>query len=275
MDITIGHSPDADDAFMFYALAKDKIDTGAYRVRHEMNDIESLNRKARAGGLEVTAISVASYPDVADRYQIMPSGGSFGDGYGPVLVAYEKFSAADLAEKRVAVPGTGTSAYLALRLCVPEFEPVVVPFNEVTAAIDRGDADAALIIHEGMLTFKNSGLISLLDLGIWWTSATGGLPLPLGVNAVRRDLGSAVIADLNRLLKTSIQYALDHRADALDYALQFGRGLSRDNADTFVGMYVNDLTIDMGVRGLTGIREFLDRGVRAGYINAAEVDVPS
>lgn len=263
--ITIGHSPDADDAFMFYALAKDRIDTGDLKVTHVLQDIETLNRRAFQGELEVTAVSVHAYAHLADRYAILNCGASMGDGYGPRLICREAVRPGDLEGRTIAIPGTLTSAALALRLFLPRFEPKVVPFDRILEAVRDGEADAGLVIHEGQLTFGDMRLHLIADLGAWWKSETG-LPLPLGVNAIRRDLGEARMRHLARLLRESIDFALEHREDALDYALSFARGLPRGVADEFVGMYVNAWTQDLGQAGRESIRLFLRRGHEAGIL---------
>src|SRR5262245_12295014 len=264
--ITVGHSPDPDDAFMFYALAHDKLDTGDLAFRHELQDIETLNRRALKGELEVTAVSIHAYAHLADKYALLPSGCSMGDKYGPMVVARKPLSVGDLKNLRIAVPGTMTTAFLALRLLLPQgFTHEVVPFDQILAAVASGKFDAGLIIHEGQLTFQTQGLHLVVDLGVWWQEQTG-LPLPLGGNAVRRDLGPATMSQISRLIKDSIRYALTHRADALTYALQYGRDLDRALADRFVGMYVNDWTLDYGPRGREAVQRLLDEGHRAGVI---------
>ena len=268
MKITIAHSPDSDDAFMFYGLARGGVPTGDLEVTHQLTDIETLNRHAQEGRHEVTAISFHAYPSVADKYALMPCGGSIGDGYGPLLVAREALDPARVAEKTVAVPGLLTSAYLALKLLAPEVETRVVPFDRILEEVSEGRADVGLIIHEGQLTYGGQGLVKVLDLGAWWKEETG-LPLPMGGNAVRRDLGPERMSELNRILKASIAYGLEHREEAVKYALGFGRGLDLDLADRFVGMYVNDLTLDYGERGRESIRLFLKRAHEAGYLEQA------
>jgi 1,4-dihydroxy-6-naphthoate synthase len=272
--IRVGHSPDPDDAFMFYALAKDKINCGPYRFEHELVDIETLNRRAFAGELELTALSLHAYAHLADKYILCTCGASMGDGYGPMVVAREAVEIAHLKRKTIAVPGTLTSAYLALQLCLgaDSFEHVVVPFDEILAAVQHGEhngrsIDAGLIIHEGQLTYAQSELKLIVDLGVWWKSQTG-LPLPLGANGIRRDLGDEAIRDVQRLLHASIKFGLDHRDQALDHALQYGRDLDRHQADEFVGMYVNEWTLDYGERGREAVRRLLDEGHRAGVIPA-------
>src|SRR5947208_5211038 len=264
--ITVGHSPDPDDAFMFYALAHDKIDTGNLRFRHELQDIETLNRRALRGELEVTAVSIHAYAKLLDKYALLPSGCSMGDKYGPMVVAREKMPIERLRSVRIAVPGTLTTAFLTLRLLLGrEFAYEVLPFDQILDAVAAGKFDAGLIIHEGQLTFQNQGLQLIVDLGVWWQEKTG-LPLPLGGNVVRRDLGDDTIRQISRLLKESIRYALAHRDDALSYALQYARDMTRELADRFVGMYVNDWTLDYGPRGREAVRRLLDEGHRAGII---------
>lgn len=265
--ITVGHSPDPDDAFMFYALAHNKLDTGNLEFRHELQDIETLNRRALRGELEVTAISIHAYSQLLDKYALLPSGCSMGDKYGPMIVASKPLTREQLRDVTIAVPGTMTTAFLALKLYHPEpFRYEVIPFDEIIPAVASGKYDAGLIIHEGQLTFQNQGLHLVVDLGVWWQEKTG-LPLPLGGNVVRRDLGPEVIAQISRLLKESIQYALDHRQDALNYALSYARDMDRGLADQFVGMYVNEWTLDYGPRGREAVKLLLDEGHRAGIIN--------
>ncbi len=269
--IRVGHSPDPDDAFMFYALAASKIDTGPYRFEHELVDIETLNRRAFSGELELTAISLHAYAHLARRYVLCSCGASMGDGYGPMVVARQSCPVEALREATIAVPGTLTTAYLALRICLgADFRHVVVPFDKTLDAAAAGQyegqkVDAGLVIHEGQLTYAEQQLELVVDLGRWWMDETG-LPLPLGANALRKDLGPEVIADVHRLLLASIRYGLDHRDEALDYARQYGRGLDREKADRFVGMYVNQWTLDFGPRGRQAVRELLVRGHAAGVI---------
>lgn len=270
--IHVGHSPDPDDAFMFYALAHDKLDTGPLKFTHELQDIETLNRRAMKGELEVSAVSIHAYAHLLDKYALLPSGCSMGDKYGPMVVARQPFTLEQLKTKRIAVPGTMTTAYLALRLCLGcDFAYDVVPFDQILSVVESGKYEAGLIIHEGQLTFQNQGLKLIVDLGVWWHEKTG-LPLPLGGNVVRRDLGDETIRLISKLLKQSIQYSLDHRQVALDYALQYGRDLDRKLADQFVGMYVNDWTLDYGERGRTAVRKLLDEAAKAKIIPSA-VDV--
>jgi 1,4-dihydroxy-6-naphthoate synthase len=271
--ITVGHSPDPDDAFMFYALAHGKIDTGDLAFRHELQDIETLNRRAMRGELEVTAVSIHAYAYVLDKYALLPSGCSMGDKYGPMVVAKKPLQLKDLKKARIAVPGTLTTAFLALRLVLPEgFTHDVVPFDRIIDAVAKGEYDAGLIIHEGQLTYQKQGLHLVLDLGVWWQEKTG-LPLPLGGNAVRRDLGPETIRQISRLLKVSIRYSLDNRAEALTYALKYARDMDRELADKFVAMYVNEWTLDYGPRGRAAVAKLLEEGHRAGIIPApVEVD---
>ncbi|RMF94339.1 MAG: ABC transporter substrate-binding protein [Planctomycetota bacterium] len=270
--IRVGHSPDPDDAFMFYALAKEKINTGPYRFTHELVDIETLNQRAFRGELELTALSLHAYAHLQDKYILCPCGASMGERYGPMVVAKNGVSLESLADRSIAVPGLLTTAYLALRMCLgKEFSHVVVPFDEIPQAVVDGHyqgkpVEAGLLIHEGQLTYRSFGLECVVDLGVWWDEETGGLPLPLGANAVRKDLGEQVARDVTQLLQESIRYGLDHRQDALAYALQFGRGLDDSLADRFVGMYVNDWTLDFGPRGREAVRELLRRGHACGAI---------
>lgn len=269
--IRVGHSPDPDDAFMFYALANDKLDTGRYRFEHQLVDIETLNRKAFAGELELTALSVHAYGYLNDTYVLCPCGASMGDRYGPIVVSRSAHPAQELPWKTIAIPGTLTTAYLTLRICLgADFSHVLVPFDEILDVVAAGEyqgqaVDAGLVIHEGQLTYRELGLELVLDLGQWWFEQTG-LPLPLGANAIRKDLGAETIREVNRLLKESIVYGLNHRDEALEYALRFGRGLDRQKADRFVGMYVNDWTLDFGPRGRGAVSELLARGHAAGVI---------
>ena len=263
--IHVGHSPDSDDAFMFYALAEGLIDTGELTYSHELQDIETLNRRALKGELEVTAVSIHAYAYLADRYALLPSGSSMGDRYGPRLVSRRAGSLADASEKRIAVPGLLTTAYLALKLAVPNFEPVVTPFDQIEEEVKSGAVDFGLLIHEGQLTYADDGLFLIADMGEWWFEKTG-LPLPLGGNVIRKDLGTELISRVSRHLRASIDYALSHREGALDHAMRYARGLDRSKADTFVGMYVNDWTRDYGDRGREAVRTLLDHGVKAGII---------
>ena len=266
--IHVAHSPDSDDAFMFYALADGKLDTGDLVYVHELSDIESLNRRAQAGDLEVSAVSIHAYAYLWRTYALLASGSSMGDGYGPRLVA-KAGAPTDVRQalkgRRIAVPGTLTTAYLALRLYQPDFEAVVVPFDQIEDAVHRGEVEVGLLIHEGQLTYADDGLQLWEDLGAWWLHETG-LPLPLGGNVVRRDLGDAVIRQVARDLRRSIEYALAHRAPALAHAMQFNRGIGDQRTDTFVGMYVNEWTVDYGERGRAAVRLLLDRAFEAGLI---------
>ena len=266
--IRVAHSPDSDDAFMFYALAEGKIDTGDLRYVHELSDIESLNQRARQAELEVTAVSIHAYAYLWRDYALLGSGSSMGDGYGPRLVATRPRPSeprAALRGLRVGVPGRLTTAYLALQLYQPDVVAVVMPFDRIEDAVHRGDVDVGLLIHEGQLTYADTGLHLWGDLGAWWLEDTG-LPLPLGGNAVRRDLGRTVIDQIARDLRASIVYALAHRAPALAHAKQFNRGIGDERTDTFVGMYVNDWTVDYGPRGREAVQTLLDRGHAAGII---------
>ncbi len=267
--ITVGHSPDPDDAFMFYALAHGKLDTGDLEFRHELQDIETLNRRALRGELEVTAVSLHAYAYLHDRYALLPTGCSMGDCYGPMIVARRGMTIEELKAARIAVPGTLTTAFLALRLCLGnDFNYEVRPFDQILNAVATGEFDAGLIIHEGQLTFQNQGLHLVVDLGVWWQEQTD-LPLPLGGNVVRRDLGRETMNRISALIRQSIQYALAHRADALAYALKYARDMDQALADRFVGMYVNDWTLDYGPRGRAAVRRLLDEGYKAGIIPQA------
>ncbi len=269
--IRVGHSPDPDDAFMFYALAKDKIPTGNLRFEHELVDIETLNRRAFTGELELTAVSLHAYAHLSDLYMLCNCGASMGDRYGPMVVAKGPRSLDELGRATIAVPGTLTTAYLGLRMCLGvDFDHVVVPFDEILDVVVAGEyqgrpIDAGLIIHEGQLTYAEQDLQLIVDLGQWWFEETD-LPLPLGANAIRKDLGPETIREVHRLLLESIQYGLDHRQEALDYALGFGRGLDRSQGDRFVEMYVNDWTLDFGPRGRQAVAELLTRGHANGVI---------
>jgi 1,4-dihydroxy-6-naphthoate synthase len=263
--IRVAHSPDSDDAFMFYALAEGKVDTEGLEYVHELQDIETLNQRALRGELEVTAVSIHAYAYLADRYALLPHGSSMGDGYGPRLVATSPRAVHELGGRRIAVPGTLTTAFLALRLRLPDFEAVQMAFDAIEDAVLAGEVDAGLLIHEGQLTFGDRGLHLLVDLGEWWQKETG-LPLPLGGNVVRKDLGPDLVAKISRHLRASIAYGLDHREDALAHAMTYARGLDDDRADTFVGMYVNDWTLDYGEIGRRAVREVLARGFAEGII---------
>jgi 1,4-dihydroxy-6-naphthoate synthase len=269
--IRLGHSPDPDDAFMFYALAQELIPTDGFRFEHILRDIETLNDWAREGRLEVTALSVHAYAYLSDRYRLLPHGASMGERYGPIVVAREEIDPAELPRLRVAIPGLLTSAFLELQLAVGRIaEPVITPFDRILDVVEAGEVDAGLVIHEGQLTYQTQGLRAILDLGEWWDDLTGGLPLPLGANAVRRDLDEGdTLPRLSRLLRASIAFGLEHRSGALAHAEQFGRGLDRGLADRFVGMYVNDRTLDYGDDGRAAVAELLRRGHEAGLIDRA------
>jgi 1,4-dihydroxy-6-naphthoate synthase len=257
--IRVAHSPDSDDAFMFYALANGKLDTGDLEFEHVLSDIETLNREAFQGTYEVTAISIHAFAYLDERYALLDSGASMGDGYGPVLVAREEITPERLTEVAVAIPGTLTSAALALKMWHPRLKTTVLPFDDIIPAVQDGRVDAGVVIHEGQLTWESDGLRCLVDLGKWWAERTGGLPLPLGGNVIRRDLGSETMARVAGLLRASIEYSLAHREQALDHALHYGRGLDRGKADRFVGMYVNELTVSYGERGRQAVRELLEQ----------------
>ena len=261
--IRIGHSPDSDDAFMFYALAKGLIPTDPYKIVHVVEDIETLNQRALAAELEVTAISVHAYAYVAKDYMFMPCGASIGDQYGPLVVS--KAPMDTLAGKRIAIPGKMTTAYLTLSLFEPNFEAESRPFDKILDAVQQDEVDAGLIIHEGQLTYAREGLHKVIDLGEWWYEETG-LPLPLGANVIRRNLGTEKICKITALLKQSIKYSLEHRESGLAYAMTYARDMETSLADKFVGMYVNDYTLDYGEKGRAGVRELLHRGNAAGII---------
>lgn len=267
-EITVAHSPDSDDAFMFYGLATNKVRVPGLRFTHTLCDIETLNRKAREGVYDVTAISFHAYPYIQEHYALMPSGGSVGDGYGPMIVATRPFTQSEVKKKRIAVPGTLTTAYLVTKLFAPGVETDVVPFDQIIPQLLEGKHDAGLIIHEGQLTYDKSGLHRIVDLGRWWQKVTG-LPLPLGGNAIKRSLGPALMSSVSAALRESIQYALDHREEALAYAMQFARDLDTQLADKFVGMYVNERTLDYGPDGKEAVRRLLDMGHKAGIIPLA------
>jgi 1,4-dihydroxy-6-naphthoate synthase len=264
-EISVAHSPDSDDAFMFYGMATNKIRVPGVKFTHTLCDIETLNRKALEGFYAITAISFHAYPYIQDKYAIMPSGGSVGEGYGPMIVASRPMSLNEMKSVRVAVPGTMTTAYLSLKLFAPEIETEVVPFDEIIPRVLDGKYEAGLIIHEGQLTFNRLGLHKILDMGKWWRDETG-LPLPLGGNAIRRDLGPQLINSCCTALRDSIQYALDHREEALQYAMQFARDLEPQMADKFVGMYVNERTLDYGNDGREAIVKLLEMGYEKGII---------
>jgi 1,4-dihydroxy-6-naphthoate synthase len=262
--IRLGHSPDPDDAFMFWGLASGRVDSGEFEFEHVLRDIQTLNEWAQEGRLEVTAISLHTYPFVQDRYVLLPHGASMGSGYGPIVVAREPLTRKDLTEIEIAVPGTMTTAFLVLRLCLgQDFRYRPVPFDQIMDEVVEGRAPAGLLIHEGQLTYEHHGLRKIVDLGEWWLLETG-LPLPLGVNVARRDLGAERLHELSEILRASIAAGLEHRDAALEYALQYGRGLDEGLADRFVGMYVNELTQDYGVEGRQAVEELLRRGEQIG-----------
>ena len=264
--ITVAHSPDSDDAFMFFGLASGNVDTGGIAVDQVLQDIETLNRAAFDGKYEVTAVSFHAYAHLVDKYALLPHGASMGDKYGPIVVAPKASAVKGVKGARIAIPGTLTTAYLALRIDEPDFEYVVVPFDEIQQAVLDGKAEAGLLIHEGQLTYQDEGLRKIVDLGEWWAERTGGLPLPLGGNIIRRDLGPEMIAKVSKMLHDSIAYALSHRAEAVEYALQFGRGLDQAKTDKFVGMYVNDLTLAYGDRGRRGLERLMTDAYERGLI---------
>ncbi len=265
-EIKVAHSPDSDDAFMFYALATDKLDTGELHFTHVLRDIQSLNQVAMTTReYDVTAVSFHAYAYIAEHYILLPHGASIGDGYGPIVVARDNFPAGDLKKKRIAVPGTLTSAYLALRLHTPEFEYGVEPFDEIIGAVLSGEYDAGLLIHEGQLTYHEDGLRKIIDLGEWWKQETG-LPLPMGGNVIRRDLGPALQREVSGWLRQSIQYSMDHRDDALSYAMQFAREMPVETADKFVAMWVNSSTLSYTDRDRQAVQLMLDEGFRKGII---------
>jgi len=263
--ITVAHSPDSDDAFMFYGLATDKLDTGDLKFTHVLKDIQTLNEEAFRGTYDVTAISFHAYAYISDKYVLLPHGASIGDNYGPILVSAQPAKAADISKLKIAVPGTLTSAFLALRIFNPDFKYEVVPFDKIIDAVKSGDCDAGLLIHEGQLFYESVGLHKILDLGEWWHERTG-LPLPMGGNAIRRELGPEIIHQVSECLRESIRYSLDNREDALQYAMQFARDMDTSLADRFVAMWVNNLTLDYTDRGREGVRRFLTEGFERGII---------
>lgn len=269
--ITVAHSPDSDDAFMFYGLATNKLETEGLKFEHTLKDIQTLNEDARSGVFDVTAISFHAYAYVSDKYALLPHGASIGDKYGPIVVSKEPRSADEIGEMKIAIPGELTSAFLALRLFNADFEYAVVPFDKIIDAVQKGDVDAGLLIHEGQLFYKQMGLDKVLDLGEWWFEKTG-LPLPMGGNVIRRDLGPELMKQVSKHLHRSIQYSMENREDALSYAMQFARDMAPELADRFVAMWVNDLTLDYGERGREGVRRLLREGVDAGIITH-EVDI--
>jgi 1,4-dihydroxy-6-naphthoate synthase len=269
--ITVAHSPDSDDAFMFYGLATNKLETEGLKFEHTLKDIQTLNEDANNGVFDVTAISFHAYAYVSDKYALLPHGASIGDKYGPIVVSKEPRSADEIGLMKIAIPGELTSAFLALRLFNADFEYVVVPFDKIIDAVQKGDVDAGLLIHEGQLFYKQMGLDKVLDLGEWWFEKTG-LPLPMGGNVIRRDLGPELMKQVSKHLHRSIQYSMENREDALAYAMQFARDMAPELADRFVAMWVNDLTLDYGERGREGVRRLLKEGVDAGII-PHEVDI--
>src|SRR3989454_9780914 len=264
--ISLAHSPDSDDAFMFYALATNKIETGDLEFEHVLKDIQTLNEEARRGTYDVTAISFHAYAYVADKYALLPHGASIGDNYGPIVVANQELDPSELSKVKIAVPGKLTSAFLALSIYQPNFRYEVVPFDQIIEAVTSGRCDAGLLIHEGQLFYQNLGLHKVLDLGEWWHEHTDGLPLPMGGNAIRRDLGAETIREVSDLLKESIRYSLDNREDALAYAMHFARDMDPALADRFVSMWGNDLTLDYGERGREAVRRLLSEGYERGII---------
>jgi 1,4-dihydroxy-6-naphthoate synthase len=268
--LTLGHSPDPDDAFMFYALAKDLIPAGPYRFEHILQDIQTLNERATRGELDISAISIHAYAYVSDKYALLPSGASMGDGYGPMLVAKQKFSKDEIAKRKIAVPGTMTSAFLGLQLYLglpaKNLNYIVVPFDEIFAAVRAGQADIGLIIHEGQLTYRDQGLVLCEDLGIWWGQQNDGLPLPLGGNVIHKRFPETDRSAIARILEASIRYSLEHRSEAVQHSLQYARDMGKDLADKFVGMYVNHWTLDYGDKGRDSIRRFLGQAHERGLI---------
>lgn len=268
--LTLGHSPDPDDAFMFYGLARELIPTGGFRFEHILQDIQTLNERATRGELDISAVSIHAYAFVGDKYALLPSGASMGDGYGPILVAKTKLSRDEISQKRIAVPGRTTSAFLALQLwlgkAAREFNFIVVPFDKIFEAVRTGAADVGLVIHEGQLTYENEGFVVCEDLGIWWGSQNDGLPLPLGGNVIHKRIEPAARQQIAGIISSSIRYGLDHRSDAVQHALRYARDMGAGLADKFVGMYVNDWTLDYGERGREAIRRFLGQAFERGLI---------
>lgn len=264
-EISVAHSPDSDDAFMFYGLATNKVRVSGLKFSHTLSDIETLNRKARESFYDLTAISFHAYPYLQENYALLSSGGSVGDGYGPMIVANKEYTVEQIKKKKIAVPGTLTTAYLVLKLFAPDIQTEVVPFDQIIPQIIEGRYEAGLIIHEGQLTYAKSGLQRIVDFGKWWREQTG-LPLPLGGNAIKRELGTELMHEVSDALKESIQYALDHREEALEYAMQFARDLDRQLAGRFVSMYVNERTLDYGVEGRQAIARLLEMGYEQGII---------
>ena len=278
MKLLLGHSPDADDAFMFYAMAKGLVNLRGHEYEHILQDIETLNRRCQKGELDVSAVSFHAYTTLAGQYALLPCGASFGDGYGPCLVAKRKYTQEDLKKVRIAVPGLLTSAYLTLQLYLGlphgNFQAVVVPFDKIQDEISAGRVDAGLLIHEGQLTYAEEGFTLCEDLGQWWAKETGGLPLPLGGNVVRRALGAEVIFAVTETLRESVRYGLEHRQAGVRHALPLSRGMDETRTDKFIGMYVNELTLDFGPRGLAGLKEFYGRSRARGLIATSPLDQP-
>ncbi|MEM6822777.1 MAG: MqnA/MqnD/SBP family protein [Verrucomicrobiota bacterium] len=276
MQLSLGHSPDPDDAFMFYALAENKIDTAQYQFEHILQDIQTLNERAHREELDITAVSIHAYAHLTDKYSLLASGASMGDNYGPMLVGKQVYSRDELKVRKIAIPGKLTSAYLTLQLYLgckgEELNLVVVPFDEIFEAIESGEAEVGLLIHEGQLTWKDQGLVLSRDLGEWWFEETGELPLPLGGNVIRRSFSHEQKQEIASILKESIEHGLQHRKAAVLHALPLGRGLDEAKADKFIGMYVNDLTVDYGERGRAAVQEFLKRGYEAGLIPQVDVE---
>ncbi len=270
MKLTLGHSPDADDAFMFYAMAKNLVNLRGHEFTHILQDIETLNRRCQANELDISAVSFHAYTRIADQYALLPCGASFGDGYGPCLVAKKKIDRETMKTMRIGIPGLLTSAYLTLQLYLGlphgSFDAVNLPFDKIQEVILSGRVDAGVIIHEGQLTYQDEGFQLCEDLGTWWAKDTGGLPLPLGGNVVRRDLGPEVIASVTETLRESVHYALEHRQAGVRHALPLSRGMDEKRTDKFIGMYVNDLTLDFGDRGRAGLKEFFGRAHKSGLI---------
>ena len=264
--LTLGHSPDPDDAFMFYGLATDKIETGGLEFEHILQDIETLNHRAMREELDITAVSIHAFSYIQDRYILLPHGASMGEGYGPMVVAREPFSVDEVRSRVIAVPGVLTTAFLGLRLILGNFKFSVMPFDAIPQAVADGKADAGLIIHEGQLTYGQLGLHEVLNLGVWWKERTNGLPLPLGGNVIRRSFGTEKITRVSAMLKESIQYGLEHRAAAVDHSMQYARDMTTELADEFVGMYVNERTVDYGEDGREAVKRMLEEGFRAGLI---------
>jgi 1,4-dihydroxy-6-naphthoate synthase len=265
VEIKLAHSPDSDDAFMFYALATHKLSTPGYKYTHILSDIQSLNEAALAETYDVTAISFAAYPELRDKYVLLDCGASFGEGYGPIVVSTKAVKGQELAGKRIAVPGIKTSAYLTLRLFEPNFEPVLMPFDKIIDAVQNNLVEAGLLIHEGQLFFQEKGLHKVIDLGIWWQEQTG-LPLPLGGNVVRKALGARLGRQIAKTIRNSVTYGLEHREEALNYAMQFAREMNMELADAFIGMYVNKWTLGYGEKGRQAVKELVVRGTRAGFL---------